>query len=153
MPTMLSEFPETVMPSEADSQLAVESSRRLSRLLGRQRKSLKVRVEQDENAIAIPMSAFRLLADILMEMGKGNAVTLIPVNAELTTQQAADILKVSRPFLVEQLKKGTIPFRKVGTHHRVLFRDLMSYKQANDQNRLQALEQLSAIDQQHKLGY
>ena len=99
------------------------------------------------------MSAFRLLADILTEMGKGNAITLIPVNAELTTQQAADILNVSRPFLVEQLEQGTIPFRKVGTHRRVLFRDLMSYKQVIDQNRLQALEQLSALDQQHKLGY
>lgn len=153
MPTIFSEFPETVSPTEADSRLAVESSRRLSRILGRQRKSLKVRVEQDEDAIAIPMSAFRLLADILTEMGKGNAVTLIPINAELTTQQAADILNVSRPFLIEQLEKGIIPFRRVGTHRRILFRDLMSYKQAIDQNRLRALEQLSALDQKHGLGY
>ncbi|MCC7084029.1 MAG: helix-turn-helix domain-containing protein [Pirellulales bacterium] len=153
MSATLSEFSETVTPTEADSRLAVESSRRLSQLLGRRRSSLKVRIEQDEEAIAIPMSAFRLLADILTEMGKGNAVTLMPIHAELTTQQAADILNVSRPFLIEQLEKGTIPFRKVGTHRRVLFRDLMNYKQAIDQNRLKALEELSALDQQHGLGY
>lgn len=147
------EFPETVTPTEADSRLAVESSRRLSRLMGRRRQSLKVRIEHDEDAITIPMSAFRLLADILAEMAKGNAVTLIPVNAELTTQQAADLLNVSRPFLIEQLEKGTIPFRKVGTHRRILFRDLMAYKQAIDQNRLKALEELSALDQRHGLGY
>lgn len=62
-----------------------------------------------EEAIAIPLSAFQLLSDILTEMGTGIAVTLIPVYAEPTTQPAADILNVSRPFLVEQLEQGTIP--------------------------------------------
>ncbi|MGH7137109.1 MAG: excisionase family DNA-binding protein [Pirellulales bacterium] len=149
----LAEYPETVTPTEADTRLAAESSRRLSPLIRRRRRSLKVRVEPDEEAIAIPMSAVRLLADILTEMAKGNAVTLLPINAELTTQQAAELLNVSRPFLIEQLEKGTIPFRKVGTHRRVLFRDLMAYKQTIDQRRLQALDELSALDQHHKLGY
>ncbi|HET6883514.1 MAG TPA: excisionase family DNA-binding protein [Pirellulales bacterium] len=149
----LAEYPETVTPTEADTRLAAESSRRLLRLVRRRRRSLKVRVEQDEEAIAIPMSAVRLLTDILTEMAKGNAVTLVPIDAELTTQQAAELVNVSRPFLIEQLENGTIPFRKVGTHRRVLFRDLMAYKQSIDQRRLHALDELSALDQHHKLGY
>ena len=80
-------------------------------------------------------------------------MTLIPVHAELTTQQAADILNVSRPFLIEQLEKGVIPYRKVGTHRRVMFEDLMEYKQTMDHNRLKALEELSVIDQELGLGY
>lgn len=157
MPTLLSEFPETVTPTPDDTQLAQESSRRLARVLAaKPKKPLRLRVTQDdepEETISIPLSAFRLLNDILTEMAKGNAVTLIPVHAELTTQQAADLLNVSRPFLVEQLEKGAIPHRKVGTHRRILFKDLMAYKQSMDRNRLKSLEELSAIDQELKLGY
>lgn len=155
MAVALSEYPETVTPTEADSRLAKESSRRLARLLGKRRQSLSVRIEQDDDqaAISIPMSAFRLLAEILTEMAKGNAVTLIPVHAELTTQQAADLLNVSRPFVVEQMEQGAIPYRKVGTHRRVLFRDLMAFKRVTDQSRLKALDELSALDQKLGLGY
>ena len=76
-------------------------------------------------------------------MAKGNAVTLIPIHSELTTQQAADILNVSRPFVIEQLEKGAIPYRKVGTHRRVVLKDLMEFKQTMDRNRLKALKELS----------
>ena len=86
-------------------------------------------------------------------MAKGNAVTLIPIHSELTTQQAADILNVSRPFVIEQLEKGVIPYRKVGTHRRVVLEDLMAFKQTMDRNRLEALEELSSIDQELDLGY
>lgn len=155
MSAMLSELPETVTPTEADTRLALESSRRLSRLLGKRRQSLDVHVEQDDakEAIAIPMSAFRLLADILTQMAMGNAVTLIPIHAELTTQQAADILNVSRPFFVHLIDEGKIPFRKVGTHRRILFQDVMQYKQQIDRDRLKALEELSLQAQELNMGY
>jgi excisionase family DNA binding protein len=157
MATLLSDFSETVTPSDDDSRLAEESSRRLIKYLtAKRKKPLRVRIEPDsgpDEAVSIPVSAFRLLNDILTEMAKGNAVTLIPIHAELTTQQAADLLNVSRPFLVEQLEKGIIPHRKVGTHRRIFFKDVMAYKQQMDQNRLKSLEELSAIDQELGLGY
>lgn len=158
MAATLTDFTDTVMPTEADSKLAQTSSRQLAKIVGskRKRKSLSFRMEPDggsKETIAIPLSAFKLLTGILTEMGKGNAVTLIPVLAELTTQQAADILNVSRPFLVEQLERGTIPFRKVGTHRRILFQDLMEYKRRTGVNRLRALEELAAQAQDLKFGY
>src|SRR5258708_36114080 len=147
MPTVLSEFPETVTPTPDDTRLAQESSRRLAKLVGARGKSLRLRIQPDdepEEAIAIPLPAFRLLADILTQMAKVKAGTLIPIHAELTTQQAADLINVSRPFLIEQLEKGAIPYRKVGKHRRILFKDLMEYKRTIDANRLKALEELSA---------
>jgi excisionase family DNA binding protein len=103
--------------------------------------------------IVIPPPACRLLADILAKMGKGNAVTLIPMHAELTTQKAADLLNVSRPYFIDVLEKGAIPFRKVGSQRRVLFRDLMTFKQKTDRARLRALAELSALDQEFGFGY
>ena len=157
MASMLTDIQEAVAPTAADAQLALESSRRLTKILAaKPRKSLRVRVElenEPEESVLIPVTAFRLLNSILTEMAKGNAVTLIPIHAELTTQQAADILKVSRPFLIEQLETGNIPFRKIGTHRRVMFKDLMEFKRTMDHNRLEALEELSAIDQELGLGY
>jgi len=157
MAIMLADIQKAVPPTAADAQLALESSRRLTQFLAaRPKKALRVRIEPEnepEESISIPVTAFRLLNSILTEMAKGNAVTLIPVHAELTTQQAADILNVSRPFLIEQLEKGVIPYRKVGTHRRVMFKDLMKYKQTMDHNRLKALEELSVIDQELGLGY
>jgi excisionase family DNA binding protein len=151
MPTMLGEFPDTVTPTPDDTRTAQESSRKLAKLLGARKKNVRFRIQSDngaEETIAIPLPAFRLLAEILTEMAKGNAVTLIPVHAELTTQQAADLLNVSRPYLIDLLEKGQIPHRKVGTHRRVLFEDLMAYKQKTDAARLKALEELSALDQE-----
>ena len=157
MAILLAAIEETAPPTAADARLALESNRRLTTLLAaRPKKTLRVRIEpenESEESISIPVTAFRLLNSILAEMAKGDAVALIPVHAELSTQQAAQILNVSRPFLIEQLEKGVISYRKVGTHRRVMFKDLMEYKQTMDRNRLNALEELSAIDQELGLGY
>ena len=149
-------LPETVTPTEADTRLAEESSRRLARLLGKHRRKLSLSVQADdevEETVAIPVPAFRLLTEILTEMAQGNAVTLMPVHAELTTQRAAELLNVSRPFLIRLIEEGKIPFRKVGSHRRIRFDDLMAYKRNVDQNRLKALEKLAAEAQKHGMGY
>lgn len=146
---------EPVLPSERDRELAARSSLSLagaSRSRGKVRLSLVGRGGKREE-VALPASALLLLVDVLAEMGRGNAVTLIPVNAELTTQQAADLLQVSRPFLVGLLNARKIPFRKVGTHRRVLFRDLMDYKRSTDAQRSVALDELAKQAQELKMGY
>lgn len=146
---------EPVLPSERDRELAARSSLSLagaSRSRGKVRLSLVGRGGKREE-VALPASALLLLVDVLAEMGKGNAVTLIPVNAELTTQQAADLLQVSRPFLVGLLNARKIPFRKVGTHRRVLFRDLKDYKRSIDAQRSAALDELAKQAQELKMGY
>ena len=146
---------EPVLPSERDRELAARSSLSLagaSRSRGKVRLSLVGRGGKREE-VALPASALLLLVDVLAEMGKGNAVTLIPVNAELTTQQAADLLQVSRPFLVGLLNARKIPFRKVGTHRRVHFRDLMDYKRSTDAQRSAALDELAKQAQELKMGY
>src|SRR5271156_6394859 len=103
MTTMIPENFETVAPSEADALLARESSRRLAtHKLGKQ-SSIHIQLLSDgeeAETVAVPESALRLFLHLLAEMSQGNAVTLIPTHAELTTQQAADLLSVSRPYLV-----------------------------------------------------
>lgn len=156
MSAIPSTFPESVSPTEADARLAAESGRVLARLLDKGRRNLRVSVQADgevEQSVTIPFAAFRLLTDILTQMAQGNAVALVPVHAELTTQQAADLLNVSRPFLIRLIEEGRIPCRKVGTHRRVRFDDLMAYKHKVDQDRLKALEELAAEAQKHGMGY
>lgn len=151
----LTERLEPVTPTEEESALARESSRLLAHYLGA-RDGLRLQIIENGGAgeaLDLPAPALRLLLHILTEMAQGNSVTLTPIHPELTTQQAADILNVSRPFLVKLLDEGTIPSRKVGTHRRVLFSDLMAYKKQNTELRLKALEELTAQAQELDMGY
>ncbi len=144
-----------VSPTEEESALAKESSRSLARHLGAS-DGLRFQILESEGpgeTVVIPASAIRLLVRVLSEMAQGNAVTLIPVHAELTTQQAADILNVSRPFLVKLLDEGQLPCRKVGTQRRILYSDLMAYKRQTEQQRLEVLEELAAQAQELDMGY
>lgn len=152
----MSEISELATPTERECELALESSRRLARFLAEHPDAFRLRIEsagESGESIDVPTTALRLLQSVLTEMAKGNAVTVIPVQAELTTRQAADVLNVSRPFLIRLLDGGKIPCRKVGTHRRVRCDDLMRYKQQIDRDRLKALEELSAQAQELDLGY
>ena len=141
-------------PSERDSRIARTSKQLLSRYAGEdQPLSLRVIDAEHEQPIELPAGAVSLLMDILGAMGSGQGITLIPENAELTTVQAADILNVSRPFLIKLLEEGQIPHRKVGRHRRVLMEDVMNYKQAIDREREAVLDQLAADAQKQTMGY
>ena len=144
--------PPPVLPSEEESKLARESSRLLAAFVGKGKAArLKLIIGKEE--ITVPVAALRLLVDILAQMAEGNALTIMPIHAELTTQQAADFLNVSRPHLVGLLERDEIPFRKVGTHRRVLFRDLLAYRQKSIASRRAALAELSKQAQELKMGY
>lgn len=156
MTALIPENFETVAPSEADALLARESSRRLAtrKLGGRTSVRIKFLDDGEEaETVAVPASALRLFLHLLTEMSQGNAVTLIPTHAELTTQQAADLLNVSRPYLVKLLDEGKIPCRTVGKYRRVRFDDLMAYKRKDDEARAKVLDQLTAEAQELEMGY
>lgn len=139
-------------PSEEDRQAAAESSRLLAALLGRG-ESARIRVIDGEQDLTVPVSALRMLVDILAHMADGEAMTLVPQHAEFTTQQAADFLNVSRPFFVKLLESGAIGFHKVGTHRRVFFRDLIDYKARSMEERRESLKELAAQAQELNMGY
>jgi excisionase family DNA binding protein len=103
--------------------------------------------------ITIPSGVFRLIVDALNAVSRGETVTLVPHEAELTTQEAADLLNVSRPYLVKLLDEGTIPSRKVGVYRRVKARDVMQYKQAERQRQEGILDELAKDAQELDLGY
>jgi excisionase family DNA binding protein len=156
MPISMSRIPAATIPTEADVRLAQESSRRLAQHLASRRRDVHLRVEKNDQEgedIAIPKSALGLLANILAEMAKGNMVTLVPIHAELTTQQAADLLNVSRPYLIGLLEEGKIPFRLVGQHRRVRLDDLMTYRNQDDDARRRVADALTKDAQELGMGY
>ena len=149
--TALLDRDDTVVPSEEDSRRAAG----LSRLLASAASSdseLKISIG-DGPTIVLPRGLNRLLSELLTEMARGNAVTLIPFHAELTTQEAADYLNVSRPHLIDLLENGKIAFRKVGTHRRIKFEDLKSFKAESDAASRKAMEELAAQAQELGMGY
>jgi excisionase family DNA binding protein len=138
------------LPSEVEAGIAKETSRLLAPRL-RKGAPVRLRILDDvegQATVRLPAAAASLLLRILEEMARGNAVTIIPVHAELTTQEAADMLNISRPSLIQLLETGKIEYRRVGTHRRIRFEALMKYKRQAEEARRAALQELAAYDQE-----
>ena len=146
---------EPLVPSNKEVALAEKSSRILSDYIKTTKNPALQLVGKNmgDKKIVLPPQALHLLIGILEEMGQGNAVSLIPIHIELTTQEAADLLNVSRPYLINLLKEGKIPFHKVGTKRRILAKDVLRYKVSIDKKQLKALEALTKQAQELDMGY
>jgi excisionase family DNA binding protein len=141
----------TPIPTEADIEISTESSRILASLINSHSQTQKITVESEngkEESLLIPSVAYELLIDILSQLSQGNAVTLVPVQAELSTQQAANLLNVSRPYLIKLLESKEIPYRKIGKHRKILAKDLYEYKAEIDAKRNQSLNELTALSEE-----
>ena len=141
-------------PSSSDAALA-RASRQLLAALEKPGAPLSLRVVDDsqEAPIELPAGAVSLLIEILEAMAAGRGVTIIPENAELTTAEAADLLNVSRPFLIGLLEQGAIRFRKVGSHRRIRMEDVMAYKDKIDGERDAVLSDLISDAEDQGMGY
>jgi excisionase family DNA binding protein len=141
-------------PTEEEVDLAQRSSSKLSRLRNGPH-ALKITVTRgrEQADITLPEIAFRMLELILKELAQGHAVALAPVDREISTQKAADLLNVSRPHLIKLLESGQIPFKKVGSHRRVRLGDLLEYKVRMDAEAEHAFAQLVEQAQELGMGY
>ena len=155
MQTQSTKSTELELPTKQETDLAEKSSRKLADYVQSTKEPTFQVVDSKgkRTKISFPVSALKLLVDILVQMAEGNAVTLVPVHAELTTQQAANLLNVSRPFLVKLLDDKKIPCRKVGARRRVLAKDILQYKENIDNERLKTLEKLTKEAQDLDMGY
>lgn len=153
MPTI--DLTRTILPDEKEIAAAVESSRQLAAFLTTKLETQRIELVDatQREVVEIPTFALRLLGDILSELALGNAVKVVPIHAELTTQEAADILNVSRPHLVKLLDQGALPHTKTGRHRRIRFADLMTYKQQRDHASREAMDELAAQAQELGMGY
>ncbi len=114
---------------------------------------IKIQIQENGELLKIPKKAVLLLFYILDNMAQGKSFTLIPSDSEISTQQAAEMLNVSRPHLVKLLEEGTIPFKKVGTHRRIELKHLVEYQKKTEENRDKKLNFLVKQAQELNLGY
>ena len=116
-------------------------------------REIKIKIQESGELITVPIKALNLLSVILSNMAEGKSISIIPSDSEVSTQQAADMLNISRPHIVKLLEQGKIPFKKVGSHRRILLDDLMSYELKLKTQRKESLKFLAKQAQDLKLGY
>ncbi len=141
-------------PGQDESQLAREALVRVRRVLKdhpREDEPVHLTLEDDEETVTVPRVAVDLLVQVLAKLAAGQGVTLVPAHAELTTQQAADLLNVSRPYLINLLDEGEIEYRMVGTHRRIMASSLLAYRARDDADRRKAADELAATTRE--LGF
>jgi excisionase family DNA binding protein len=131
--------------SDQDAELLAQASRLMWEALDRSRARRSALVEERDDGgdivrLEVPAAALRLLSRILGLIARQRTFVLYPESPELTTKQAAEVLGVSRPFLIRVLEAGQIPFRKVGRHRRVLMQDVLAYKKTMQIKHRAALE-------------
>lgn len=150
---MTAETASNALPDAESAALARASAQELSLLLHERPEADRARVTLDGRDLVLPRQALALLRDLLADMAQGHAVTIVPTHAELTTQQAADMLNVSRPHLIKLLEAGEIQYTKTGSHRRVRYEDVVAYKQAQRAESRRLLAELAEQAQDDDLGY
>jgi excisionase family DNA binding protein len=141
----------SIDPGDVDTEVAGRAARRISDYLSSHPGEDLIEALGEvgaEDALVIPRPTVVMLAQVLSLLESGHGVQIIPKDAELTTQQAADVLNVSRPYLIGLLESGQIPFRKVGRHRRITFDALMEYKRQDDLERRAAADDLADLSQE-----
>ncbi|MGV0818612.1 excisionase family DNA-binding protein [Martelella sp. AMO21009] len=152
MLALIDQTQEPFIADEAEAVIARSAADRM-KAVARAEEDIKITVDgADDTKIIVPLPAraVAMIYEILEAMANRTPVSLIPHEAELTTQQAADFLNVSRPYLVRQLKEGKLTFRKVGSHRRIRFGDLVAYEKACKSDQLKALDDLN--EEAQRLG-
>jgi len=144
MIALLDQVREPFVATEEEALIAKEAAAKL-RPVADANTDVRVRVvEKADIVVPLPARVVKLVVDLLLVMAEGKPVSFTPHQAELTTQQAADFLNVSRPFLVGLLEKNKIPYRKVGSHRRILVSDLIEYRKKSDEDRRAAIRRMVA---------
>jgi len=123
------------------------------RMKSSRKRGVKIKIQETGEFITIPKKALSLLSTIIQNMAEGKTISIVPSNSEVSTQQAADMLNVSRPHLIKLLKAKKIPFKKVGSHRRILLKDIMEYKEQQAKEREAQLDFLANQAQDLNLGY